>query len=72
MDILVIMLSSHLLHPLGANYRGNSTHYVAANVTAEYVAPGHFFNATVNFLSLTMMCCEQFQTKHKPKPKQPD
>jgi len=42
MDILVIKLSSYLFHLSWANYRGNSTHTVAANITAEYVAPYHY------------------------------
>jgi len=42
MDILVIKLSSYIFHPSWANYHGNSTHTMAANVTAEYVAPCHY------------------------------
>jgi hypothetical protein len=43
MDILLIMLSSYLFHHSGANYRGHSTHTVAANITVEYVAPCNYF-----------------------------
>jgi hypothetical protein len=51
MDISVIKLSGYLFHPSEANYHGHSTHTVAANITAEYVDPRHYFNATLNFLS---------------------